>query len=86
MNQSLQLENLKENGIVVFRVLKTFIQFNFKHILYYFEDFNTTFLKNSSIIDTKNEHTTNENTTNENTTNEDKSNEDTKNEDTINEY
>ena len=76
MNQSLQLENLKENGIVVFRVLKTFIQFNFKHILYYFEDFNTTFLKKSSIVDTTNEDKSNENTTNEDTTNENTTNED----------
>ncbi len=46
MNQSPQLENIKENGIVVLQLLYTFLQFNYKHILYYFEDFNKTFLKN----------------------------------------
>ena len=48
MNQSPQLENIKKNGIVVLQVLYAFLQFNLKHILYYFEDFNETFLKNQS--------------------------------------
>ena len=48
MNQSPQLENIKKNGIVVLQVLYAFLQFNLKHISYYFEDFNETFLKNQS--------------------------------------
>lgn len=50
MNQSLQLENLKANGSLLFSTLKSFLEFNLKHFLYYFEDFNTTFLK-SPVID-----------------------------------
>ena len=50
MNQSLQLENIKKNGLIVFRFLKTFAQFNMKHIVYYFQDFNTTFF-NPTVIE-----------------------------------
>jgi hypothetical protein len=49
MNQSPQLETIKKNGIMAFRFLKTFVQFNMKHIVYYFQDFNTTFLTPSTI-------------------------------------
>lgn len=49
MNQSPQLETIKKNGIIVFRFLKTFAEFNMKHIVYYFQDFNTTFLTSSTI-------------------------------------